>query len=115
MAITGVHALIYTSEPEAVREVFRDVFGLDHVDAGGGWLIFALPPAELGIHPAEYSVRRDVSLMCDDLRATMAELRAKGIQFTGEPEDEGFGIGATMVLPGDTEVLLYEPRHPTAI
>jgi catechol 2,3-dioxygenase-like lactoylglutathione lyase family enzyme len=115
MAITGVHALIYTSEPEAVREVFRDVFGWEHVDAGDGWLIFALPPAELGIHPAEYSVRRDVSVMCDDIRATMAELEAKGIQFAGEPEDEGFGIGVTMLLPGGTEVLLYEPRHPTAI
>jgi hypothetical protein len=115
MAITGVHALIYTSEPEAVREVFRDVFGWEHVDAGDGWLIFALPPAELGIHPAEYSVRRDVSVMCDDIQATMAELQAKGIQFAGEPEDEGFGIGVTMLLPGGTEVLLYEPRHPTAI
>jgi hypothetical protein len=115
MAITGVHALIYTSEPEAVREVFRDVFGWEHVDAGDGWLIFALPPAELGIHPAEYSVRRDVSVMCDDIRATMAELEAKGVQFAGEPEDEGFGIGVTMLLPGGTEVLLYEPRHPTAI
>jgi predicted enzyme related to lactoylglutathione lyase len=115
VAITGVHALIYTSEPEAVREIFRDVFGWEHVDAGDGWLIFALPPAELGIHPAEYSVRRDVSVMCDDIQATMAELQAKGIQFAGEPEDEGFGIGVTMLLPGGTEVLLYEPRHPTAI
>jgi hypothetical protein len=115
MAITGVHTLIYTSEPEAVREVFRDVFGWAHVDAGDGWLIFALPPAELGIHPAEYSVRRDVSVMCDDIRTTMAELKGKGIHFAGEPEDEGFGIGVTMLLPGGTEVLLYEPRHPTAI
>jgi hypothetical protein len=115
VAITGVHALIYTSEPDAVRAVFRDVFGFEHVDAGDGWLIFALPPAELGIHPAEYSVRRDVSVMCDDIRATMAELQAKGIVFAGEPEDEGFGIGVTMVLPGGTEMLLYEPRHPTAI
>jgi predicted enzyme related to lactoylglutathione lyase len=115
MAITGVHALIYTSEPEAVRAVFRDVFGWQHIDAGDGWLIFALPPAELGVHPAEYIVRRDVSLMCDDIRATMAELQAKGIQFAGKPEDEGFGIGVTMLLPGGAEVLLYEPRHPTAI
>jgi catechol 2,3-dioxygenase-like lactoylglutathione lyase family enzyme len=115
VAITGFHALIYTSEPEAVRAVFRDVFGFEHVDAGDGWLIFKLPPAELGIHPAEHSVRRDVSLMCDDIRATMAELKEKGIEFAGEPEDEGFGIGATMVLPGGAEVLLYEPRHPTAI
>jgi catechol 2,3-dioxygenase-like lactoylglutathione lyase family enzyme len=115
VAITGVHALIYTSEPDAVRAVFRDVFGWEHVDAGDGWLIFALPPAELGIHPAEYSVRRDVSLMCDDLEATMAELRQKGIEFDGEPLDEGFGISVTMLLPGGTQLMLYEPRHPTAI
>jgi hypothetical protein len=115
VAITGVHALVYTSEPEAVRAVFRDVFGWDHVDAGDGWLIFALPPAELGIHPTEHLVRRDVSLMCDDLAATMAELAARGIEFDGEPVDEGWGIGATMRLPGGTELFLYEPRHPTAI
>jgi hypothetical protein len=115
MAITGVHGLVYTSEPEAVRAVFRDVFGWKHVDAGDGWLIFALPPAELGVHPAQYMVRRDLSLMCDDLEATMAELRAKGIEFEGEPTDEGFGIGVTMLLPGGAKLLLYEPRHPTAI
>ena len=115
MAVTGAHALIYTSEPEAVRQIFRDAFGFEHVDAGAGWLIFKLPPAELGVHPDEYSVRRDVSLMCDDIRATMDELKAKGIQFAGEPEDEGFGIGVTMILPGGTELLLYEPRHETAI
>ncbi|MGH2995711.1 MAG: VOC family protein [Gaiellaceae bacterium] len=115
MAITGIHALVYTSEPEAVRAVFRDVFGWEHVDAGDGWLIFALPPAELGVHPAEHWVRRDLSLMCDDIRTTMAELRAEGIEFDGEPTDEGFGIGVTMLLPGGAEILLYEPRHPTAI
>jgi catechol 2,3-dioxygenase-like lactoylglutathione lyase family enzyme len=115
VAITGVHALIYTSEPEAVRQIFRDVFGFEHVDAGDGWLIFKLPPAELGIHPDEYVVRHDVSLICDDVRATMDELKAKGIQFAGEPEDEGFGIGVTMILPGGVEMLLYEPRHETAI
>ena len=115
MAITGVHALIYTSEPEAVRQIFRDALGFEHVDAGDGWLIFKLPPAELGIHPSEHIVRRDVSLMCDDVQGTMDELKAKGIQFAGEPEDEGFGIGVTMILPGGAEVLLYEPRHQTAI
>jgi hypothetical protein len=113
--IVGVHGLVYTSEPEAVRAVFRDVFGWEHVDAGDGWLIFALPPAELGVHPAERSDRRSISLMCDDLSSTMAELSTKGIEFRGEPQDEGFGITVTMVLPGETELMLYEPRHPTAI
>jgi hypothetical protein len=113
--ITGIHGLVYTSEPEAVRAVFRDVFGWEHVDAGDGWLIFALPPAELGVHPAERSDERSISVMCDDLHATMDELRVKGIEFRGEPRDEGFGITVTMVLPGETELMLYEPRHPKAI
>jgi hypothetical protein len=114
VAITGFHALIYTSDAEAVRAIFRDVFGWDHVDAGDGWLIFRLPPAELGIHPSEQP-KHGVSLMCDDLEATMAELRARGIEFTGDPQDEGYGITVTMRLPGGSELQLYEPRHPTAI
>jgi catechol 2,3-dioxygenase-like lactoylglutathione lyase family enzyme len=114
VAITGVHALVYTSEPDAARAVFRDVFGWNHVDAGDGWLIFALPPAELAVHPSEQT-KHEVCLMCDDLEATMAELRAKGVEFGGEPMDEGFGITVTMRLPGGAELLLYEARHPTAI
>jgi hypothetical protein len=100
--------------------VLRDLFGWDHVDAGDGWLIFALPPAEVGVHPAEgptyeSGVRHQLCLMCDDIAATVADLEAKGLQVAGEPEDEGWGITTTLVLPGDLEVLLYEPRHPTAI
>jgi catechol 2,3-dioxygenase-like lactoylglutathione lyase family enzyme len=113
--ISGAHVMIFTRDEEADRAFLRDVLDIPYVDSGDGWLIFKLPPAELGVHPDEYSVRRDVSLMCDDIGATMAELKAKGIQFTGEPEDEGFGIGVTMILPGGTELLLYEPRHETAI
>jgi predicted enzyme related to lactoylglutathione lyase len=120
MAITGTHALLYTSEPEAVRSLFRDVFGWEHVDAGEGWLVFALPPAELGIHPAEgptfkSGVSHQLSFMCDDIRATVADLRSKGIMVRGDPQDEGYGITTTIVLPGDLEVMLYEPRHRTAI
>jgi catechol 2,3-dioxygenase-like lactoylglutathione lyase family enzyme len=114
MAVTGVHGLIYTSEPEATRAVFRDIFGWEHVDAGDGWLIFKLPPAELGVHPAD-SGAHELNLMCDDVQATMTELQEKGIEFRGEPEDKGFGIGVTMLLPGGVEMLLYEPRHSTAI
>jgi predicted enzyme related to lactoylglutathione lyase len=113
--VTGFHGLIYTSEPEAVRAIFRDVFGWKHVDAGDGWLIFKLPPAELGVHPAMPGREREFSFMCDDLDATIAELRPKGIEFAGEPEDVGYGIAVTMLLPGGAEVTLYEPRHPTAI
>ena len=115
MPITGAHVLLYTPEAEALRGTLRDVFGWEHVDAGGGWLIFALPPAELGVHPTEGAARHELSLMCDDVVATKAELEAKGIAFRGEPKDLGFGVGATMLLPGGGEVLLYEPRHPTAI
>jgi hypothetical protein len=113
MAITGVHGLLYTTEPEALRAALGDVFGWPSVDAGGGWLIFRLPPAELGVHPSDSS-HHQLSLMCDDIEATMAELRSKGIAFRGEPEDQGFGIVATMVLPGGVEMMLYEPRHPIA-
>src|SRR3954449_12271243 len=99
MAITGVHALLYTPEAEALRTVLGDVFDWSSVDAGGGWLIFKLPPAELGVHPAD-APAHELSLMCDDITATMAELRAKGVEFTGEPHNEGFGVAVTMTLPG---------------
>ncbi|MGH7571593.1 MAG: VOC family protein [Gemmatimonadota bacterium] len=120
MTITGVHALLYTSEPDALRATLRDVFGWKHVNAGEGWLIFALPPAELGVHPAEgptweAGVRHQLSLMCDDIEATARELREKGIEVKGEPEDEGWGISIMLVLAGGLEVLLYEPRHTVAI
>ena len=120
MAITGTHMLLYTSQPEALRAVFRDVFNWPHVDAGRGWLIFAMPPAELGIHPAEgptfeTGMRHQITLMCDDIRGTVAELRAKNIHVEGEPHDEGFGVTVMLHLPGGVEVMLYEPRHPVAI
>lgn len=120
MAITGAHALLYTAEPEAVRDIFRDVFGFKHVDLGDGWLVFALPPAELGIHPAEgptyeRGVRHQLTLMCDEIASTVEELRGKGVDVRGEPEDEGWGITTTLALPGGVDVMLYEPRHPTAI
>jgi hypothetical protein len=120
MAIIGGHVLLYSSEPEALRAIFRDVFGFKHVDAGEGWLIFRLPPAELGVHPAEGPTYEGgaghlFSLMCDDIHATVRELRAKGIDAPGEPVDEGYGITVMLNLPGGCEVMLYEPRHPMAI
>jgi catechol 2,3-dioxygenase-like lactoylglutathione lyase family enzyme len=118
MAITGAHALLYTSKPAELRAVLRDVFGFTHVDAGDGWLIFALPPAELGVHPEETpggeSGTHRFSLMCDDIHRTVAELRAKGVEVMGEPRDEGYGITVVLNLPGDCQVMLYEPRHPIA-
>ena len=112
--ITGAHVLLYTPEADALRGVLRDVMGWDHVDAHEGWLIFALPPAELGVHPAD-APRHELSLMCDDIHATVADLRERGIEIRGEPEAAGFGVQVTMVLPGGVEVMLYEPRHITAI
>lgn len=112
--ITGAHVLLYTPEAEALRSVLRDVMGWSHVDAHDGWLIFALPPAELGVHPGD-SPRHELSLMCDDIHATVADLRGRGIEIRGEPEAVGFGVQVTMVLPGGVEVMLYEPRHVTAI
>ena len=120
MAITGAHVLLYTSEPEKLRAMLRDVFGWTHVDAGDGWLIFALPPAELGVHPAEGPTddsggRHLFTLMCDDLETTIQELRSKGVDVQGEPRDVGWGINVMLGLPGGLEVMLYEPRHPVAI
>ena len=112
--ITGAHVLLYTPEAEALRGVLRDVMGWSYVDAHEGWLIFALPPAELGVHPGD-SPRHELSLMCDDIHATVEDLREKGIEIRGEPEAAGFGVQVTMVLPGGVEVVLYEPRHATAI
>jgi hypothetical protein len=112
--------LLYTSEPDALRAMLRDVFGWKHVDAGGGWLIFRLPPSELGVHPSEgetfdSGVRHQISFMCDDIHKTIADLRGRGVHVEGEPRDEGYGITVMLHLPGGCEVMLYEPRHPVAI
>ena len=119
MSITGTHMLFYTSEAEKLRAMLRDVFGFKHVDAGGGWLIFAMPPAELGVHPDEgptfeSGVRHQMAFMCDNIGKTIAELRGKGVTVVGDPKDEGYGITTMLHLPGGCEVMLYEPRHPIA-
>lgn len=120
MAITGVHALLYSSEPDALRAVLKDVFGWMHVDAGEGWLIFALPPSELAVHPGEgpafeAGVRHQLTLMCDDIAATIAELRARGLEVEGELSEQRWGFTTTIDLPGGVDMMLYQPRHPTAI
>ena len=115
MPIVGAHMLLYTPEAEAVRAVLRDVFEWNVVEDHPGWLIFALPPSEVAVHPSDGSRQHQICLMCDDLERTMGELRAKGIEFRGEPEEESFGITTTMLLPGGVEILLYEPRHQTPL
>jgi catechol 2,3-dioxygenase-like lactoylglutathione lyase family enzyme len=120
MAIIGAHMLLYSSEPDAVRDLLGNALGFKSVDAGGGWLIFELPSSELGVHPAEgptygSGIRHQITFMCDDIRKTVAELRTKGVQFDGEPEDEGYGITVMMTFPGNLRVMLYEPHHAMAI
>jgi catechol 2,3-dioxygenase-like lactoylglutathione lyase family enzyme len=113
--ITGVHMIIFTRDAEADRAFFRDVLGLPSVDAGAGWLIFALPPAELAAHPTDEDSHHELYVMCDDVGETVEELRGKGVEFTREISDEGFGLMTALRLPGGGELSLYEPRHPTPL
>jgi catechol 2,3-dioxygenase-like lactoylglutathione lyase family enzyme len=120
--ITGTHAIIFADDAEATRAFFRDVLELPNVDAHEGWLIFKLPPAELGIHPTATgetatgvaSGLHEVYLMCDDVEATVAELTAKGVEFTSPITNLGFGLLTRLRVPGAGELGLYQPRHPTA-
>jgi catechol 2,3-dioxygenase-like lactoylglutathione lyase family enzyme len=122
--ITGAHFLLYSSDAAADRTFFRDILGLPAVDAGGGWLIFGLPPAELGVHPAPAPfVQRHADhdilgavlyLMCDDLDSTVRSLASKGVRCT-EVEKAEWGIKTTMCLPSGGEIGLYQPTHPTAL
>ncbi|HYM81429.1 MAG TPA: VOC family protein [Candidatus Limnocylindria bacterium] len=113
--IHGIHTLIHTPDAERLRAFFRDVVGLPFVDAGEGWLIFALPPAELGIHPSEGRTHHELYLMCEDVEATMKELGDKGVEFTSPITDQGFGLMTSIKLPGGGELGLYQPKHPTAL
>ena len=112
--ITGSHVILFSRDPEADRTFFTDVLGQPHVDAGGGWLIFKLPPAEVAMHPAD-GPGQDLYLLCDDVTDTVAELQAKGVVFTQEISEERWGRVTRFRLPGGGEVGLYEPRHPLAI
>jgi predicted enzyme related to lactoylglutathione lyase len=111
--ITGAHSIIYSAEPDGVRAFFRDVLELPHVDAGHGWLIFALPPAEVAAHPSDSGGRHELYLMCDDIHATVKALQAKGVEFSRPIAEERWGLVTAIRLPGGAEIGLYEPRHPT--
>jgi predicted enzyme related to lactoylglutathione lyase len=113
--INGVHAIVFSRDAEAVRAFFRDVLGFTSVDAGGGWLIFALPPAELAAHPTEGDGHQELYLMCDDVEPTVRELQEKGAELARPISDEGFGLVTSLKLPGGGELGLYEPRHPSPI
>jgi catechol 2,3-dioxygenase-like lactoylglutathione lyase family enzyme len=121
--INAVHTLLYADDAAAARAFFRDILGFRHVDAGGGWLIFQTGPSELGVHPtsAEHGgetwstdQHHEVSFVCDDVEKTVAELTAKGVEFTGGIEEESYGLTTTMKVPGAGEIQLYQPKHPTA-
>ena len=113
--IDAAHVLIYAEDAEKARAFLRDVLGWENVDAHGGWLIFALPPAELGVHPTmedtPESGRHELFLMCHDIEQTVGELKEKGVEFTRPVEDEGFGLVTRFKVPGAGELQLYQPKH----
>jgi catechol 2,3-dioxygenase-like lactoylglutathione lyase family enzyme len=111
--IVGSHVIVFSRDPEADRAFFADVLGRPHVDAGGGWLIFNLPPAEVAMHPSEGSTGYELYLMCDDLEATIDDLRSKGVD-VADIHEERWGRVTHFQLPGGGEVGMYEPRHPLA-
>ena len=108
--ISGAHVILYSQDADADREFIREVLGFPHVDAGHGWLIFQLPPAEVAVHPAE-APGHELYLMCDDIEATLAGLRAKGVEVAREVADQGWGLLAAIRLPDGTEFPIYQPRH----
>ncbi len=112
--ITGAHVVLYSSNADADRTFLLDLLGTRSVDAGGGWLIVALPPAEVAVHPTDGDSQHQLYLMCDDIQATVSELSARGIRFEGGITDEGWGLLATLRLPGGGPLGIYEPRHPLA-
>ena len=113
--ITGVHQIIFTKDVESVRAFFRDTLRFDSVDAGGGWLIFALPPAELAAHWTDEEPHHELYLMCDDVHATVDELKARGVEFTKDISEERWGLTTALKLPGGAQLGLYEPRHPSPL
>jgi catechol 2,3-dioxygenase-like lactoylglutathione lyase family enzyme len=113
--IDGCHVVLFSNDSDADRAFFADVLGMPNVDAGGGWLIFRLPPAELAVHPAEGPAAHELFFMCDDIEATRDELAAKGAQLTQGVSEERWGRLTRLRLPGGSEIGVYEPRHPRAI
>jgi catechol 2,3-dioxygenase-like lactoylglutathione lyase family enzyme len=114
--IRGVHTMFYTSEPEALRAFIRDKLGFPYTDVGEGWLIFDLPEADMGCHPADPpngapSGTHYVSFYCDDIERTVSDLKARGVEFTDQITDRGYGLAIHFRMPGQLEVELYQPRY----
>jgi len=120
--ITAIHTLVYADDPQAARAFFRDVLRWPNVDAHGGWLIFRTGPSEMGVHPStddrqgasSTAPHHEISLMCDDLAATVADLSARGAEFSGEVQDRSFGLVTMLRIPGAGEMMLYQPKHLAA-
>jgi len=113
--INAAHTIIYSKNADAVREFFRDVLELHHVDAGHGWLIFALPPGEVAVHPADGAAKHQLYLMCDDIIATRKDLESKGVKFLRPNHEERWGIVTSFQIPKtDDELFIYQPKHPVA-
>ncbi|GGU65876.1 hypothetical protein GCM10010211_33890 [Streptomyces albospinus] len=112
--ISGSHVILYSQDAEADRTFLRDVLGFPGVDAGGGWLIFKLPPAEVAVHPTEDAPRHEFYLMCDDLHAQLGQLRAQGVEVTRPVSEQRWGLLTAVRLPSGAELPLYQPLHPVA-
>jgi hypothetical protein len=108
--IIGAHSIIYSANPDADRDFLRDVLELPHVDVGGGWLIFGLPPAEVAVHPSELNDVHEFYLMCDDIEALIADMKERGIS-SSPVQDESWGLITRVTLPGGGKLGLYQPRH----
>lgn len=113
--IRGMHAMFYSSKAAELRAFFRDRLGLSAVDVGGGWLIFDAPEADLGVHPTDgddaLSGKADISFYCDDIAATVRELKSRGVEFTQEVQDQGYGLVTFFNVPGGFSIQLYQPKY----
>jgi predicted enzyme related to lactoylglutathione lyase len=120
--INGFHSIVFSEDAVATRTFFRDVLGWPSIDAGQGWLIFKTPPGEAGVHPTisdtgqrwATTPHHQVSLMCDDIETTVADLRRKGVSVRAEVEDQGFGLVTEIDVPGAGPMMLYQPKHELA-
>lgn len=114
--IRGVHTMFYSSQAEELRAFFRDKLGFPFTDVGGGWLIFDLPAGDLGVHPVDDpqsapAGTHNISFFCDDIHGTVAELKARGVEFSADVVDHGYGFVTYFKIPGDFEVQLYQPKY----
>jgi catechol 2,3-dioxygenase-like lactoylglutathione lyase family enzyme len=112
--INGLHAMIFSDDAAADRAFLRDVLGFPYVDSGGEWLIFKMPPAEMGVHPGDGRRQQEVYFMCDDVAGTVTDLRGRGVEIVSEPTEQGYGVVAAFRLPGGGVIEIYEPKHPKA-